>query len=106
MRWSMRSIMKPQTIRPYFIQPRSPEAWNVATSGQRAWMSVVRQIVGVMGSWRWSTSKRSRSSARMTRKYERGESTMFGSEPFAGTMTERPTGITLGGGSPCRPTLG
>ena len=34
------------------------------------------------------------------RKTERGESTMFGSEPFAGTMTERPTAITFGGGLP------
>ena len=31
---------------------------------------------------------------------------MFGSEPFAGTITERPTGITFAGGSPCRPTRG
>ena len=50
------------------IQPRSPDAWNVATSGQRARMSVVRQIVGVIGSCRWRTSKRSRSSARTIRK--------------------------------------
>ena len=33
----------------------------------------------------------------------RGESTMFGSEPFAGTTTERPTGMTSGGRSPWRP---
>ena len=31
---------------------------------------------------------------------------MFGSDPFAGTITERPTGITLSGGSPWRPTRG
>ena len=31
---------------------------------------------------------------------------MFGSEPFAGTITERPTGITSGGGSPWRPCRG
>ena len=31
---------------------------------------------------------------------------MFGSEPFAGTMTERPTGMTFAGGFPCRPTRG
>ena len=31
---------------------------------------------------------------------------MFGSEPFAGTITERPTGITFAGGLPCRPTRG
>ena len=64
------------------------------------------QIAGVMGSCRWSTSKRSRSSAARTRKIERGLRTMFGSEPFAGTITERPTGITSGGGSPWRATRG
>ena len=96
----MRSLMKPQSGPQYFIHPRSPDAWNVATIGQRARMSAVRQIVGVIGSCRWMTSKRSRSSARVMRKKERGESTMFGSEPFAGTMTERPTGITFGGGLP------
>jgi hypothetical protein len=31
---------------------------------------------------------------------------MFGKEPFAGTITERPTEITSGGGSPWRPTRG
>jgi len=31
---------------------------------------------------------------------------MFGSEPFAGTTTERPSGITLGGGCPCLPVRG
>ena len=31
---------------------------------------------------------------------------MFGSEPLAGTITERPTGSTFGGGFPCRPTRG
>ena len=40
------------------------------------------------------------------RKNERGLRTMFGSEPFAGTITDRPTGITFAGGSPCRPTRG
>ena len=37
---------------------------------------------------------------------ERGLRMMFGSEPFAGTITERPIGITSGGGLPCRPTRG
>ena len=36
----------------------------------------------------------------------RGLRTMFGSAPFAGTITERPTGITSGGGVPCRPCRG
>ena len=31
---------------------------------------------------------------------------MFGSDPFAGTITDRPIGITSGGGSPWRPTRG
>ncbi len=58
------------------------------------------QMAGVIGSWRWSTSNRSRSSTRLTRKIDRGLSTMLGSEPFAGTITERPTGMTFGGGLP------
>ena len=37
------------------------------------------------------------------RRNERGLRTMFGSEPFAGTITERPTAITFAGGSPWRP---
>ena len=72
----------------------------------RAMTSVAVQIAGVIGSCRWRTSKRSRSSVRWMRKYARGESTMFGSEPFAGTITERPTGMTFAGGSPWRPTRG
>jgi len=67
-RWSMRSMRNPQSGLPYFIQPRSPDAWNVATMGQRARMSAVRQIVGVIGSCKWSTSNRSRSSTRTIRK--------------------------------------
>ena len=31
---------------------------------------------------------------------------MFGSVPFAGTITERPIGMTSAGGMPCRPCLG
>ena len=100
MRWSIRSVRNPQSGFAPRIQPSSPDAWNVATSGHRARMSVVRQIVGVIGSCRWRTSKRSRSNARTIRKYERGDNTMFGSEPFAGTITVRPTGITFDGGSP------
>ena len=34
------------------------------------------------------------------RPIERGESTMFGSEPFAGTTTERPTGMIPSGSAP------
>ncbi len=40
------------------------------------------------------------------RRIERGLRMMFGSDPFAGTITDRPIGITSGGGSPCRPTRG
>src|SRR5438045_9414559 len=40
------------------------------------------------------------------RKIERGLRTMFGSEPFAGTITERPTGMTSCGGTSCRPSRG
>ena len=36
----------------------------------------------------------------------RGESTMFGSVPFAGTITERPTGMMSGGGRSWRPRRG
>ena len=46
------------------------------------------------------------SSTRRMRRIDRGLRMMFGSEPFAGTITERPIGITSGGGSPCRPTRG
>ena len=58
------------------------------------------QIAGVIGSWRCSTSKRSRSSTRRTRKIDLGLRTMLGSEPFAGTITDRPTGMTFAGGLP------
>ena len=84
MRWSIRSIRKPQTGVPYRIQPRSPEAWNVATIGQRAAMSAVRQIVGVIGSWRWSDVEALPFERPVIRKYERGESTMFGSDRSPG----------------------
>src|SRR3990170_3546852 len=69
-------------------------------------VSTATQIAGVIGSCRCSTSKRSRSSTSRMRKNERGLRTMFGNDPFAGTITERPTGITFGGGCPCRPTRG
>ena len=40
------------------------------------------------------------------RNTERGLRMMFGSVPFAGTITERPIGITSGGGLPWRPCRG
>src|SRR6187200_2410432 len=105
-RWSTRSIRNPQPGIPSRIQPRSPEAWCVVTIGSVASARTATQIAGVMGSWRWSTSNRSRSRTRRMRKNERGLRTMLGSEPFAGTITDRPTGITFSGGWPWRPTRG
>ena len=78
----------------------------MATTGQRANESAATQIAGVMGSCRCRTSKRSRSSTRFILGTVRGLSARFGSEPFAGTITDRPTGITSGGGLPCRPSRG
>ena len=68
--------------------------------------SVATHGVGVIGSCRCTTSKRSRASACLMRNTERGLRMMFGSVPFAGTITERPIGITSGGGVPCRPCRG
>ena len=100
MRWSIRSIRKPQCGVAGLIQPSSPDAWNVPTRGALATVSAETQIDGVIGSCRWRTSNRSRSRVRRMRKCVLGERTMFGSDPFAGTITERPTGITFGGGLP------
>ena len=96
MRWSMRSIMNPQSGPPHFIQPRSPDAWNVATSGQRARMSVVRQIVGVIGSWRCSTSNRSRSSARTTRRVRAGREDDVRQRPVRGDDHRSSHGYDVG----------
>ena len=104
--WSTRSMRNPQKCIPPRIQPSSPEAWWVATIGSRATARTLTQIAGVIGSWRCRTSNRSRSSTRLMRRNDRGLRTRFGSEPLAGTITERPTGITLAGGSPWRPTRG
>ena len=104
-RWSIRRSPRPGL--PRRIQPRSPEAWNVGgdrgVPGER---EVARHGIGVIGSCRWSTSNCSRSSTRLMRKNARGLRMMFGSEPFAGTITERPIGITWSGGLPCRPSRG
>ena len=103
MRRSIRSIRKPHTGRPACSQPRPPEAWKVATTGQRAQAIAAVQMTGVIGSCRWSTSNRSRSSTCFMRGIARGLRTMFGSAPLAGTITERPTGITSAGGSAVPP---
>ena len=102
----MRLARNPQAGIAGFIQPSSPDAWCVATIGAVARASTEMHVTGVIGSWRWSTSKRSCSSTRLIRKMARGLRMMFGSEPFAGTITERPIGITFAGGLPWRPTRG
>ena len=105
-RWSSLSSRKPQTGVASRIQPRSPLAWCVPTIGPSQNASAAMHGVGVIGSCRWSRSNPPFASTRLIRKIERGLRMMFGSEPFAGTITERPIGITSGGGSPCRPTRG
>ena len=62
--------------------------------------------VGVIGSCRCTTSKRSRSSALRILKTDLGLRMMLGSDPFAGTITDRPIAITSGGGGPSRPCRG
>ena len=52
------------------------------------------QGVGVIGSCRCRTSNCSRASTLLIRKTDRGLRMMFGSEPLAGTITDRPIGIT------------
>ena len=96
----------PRPALPSLSHDSSPDAWKVATSGHLASASVATQGVGVIGSCRWSRSKRSVSSTRLIRKIERGLRMMFGSDPFAGTITDRPIGITSGGGSSWRPSRG
>src|SRR5918994_920154 len=105
-RRSSRSSRKPQTGVASRIQPRSPLAWCVPTIGPSNRASAAMQGVGVIGSCRWRMSNRSCASTRRIRKIERGLRMMFGSDPFAGTITDRPIGITSGGGSPWRPTRG
>jgi hypothetical protein len=43
---------------------------------------------------------------RRTREIDLGLRMMFGRLPFAGTITDRPIGITSGGGLPWRPCRG
>ena len=99
MRRSIRAARKPQANLPILIQVSSPLAWKVATIGPGQSARAATPIAGVMGSWTWITSKRSRSKIRLIRRGVVGLSTMFGSDPFAGTITERPTGSTYSGGS-------
>ena len=76
------------------------------TIGHCANESAATQIAGVIGSCRWTTSNCSSARIRRIRPIARGESTMFGSEPFAGTTTERPTGMIPSGSAPWRPVRG
>ena len=91
----MRSPSLPQSRRPIEYQPsRSPAEWQVTTIGHGAVMSANDESTGANGSWTWTTSKRSCSQIRRMRIIDCGLRMMFGSEALAGTMTERPTGIT------------
>ena len=100
MRASIRSIRKPQKCSAGPIQPSSPCAWCVATIGQRAYEIAATHTAGVIGSCAWMTSNCSWSRMRFTRPMLRGERTMFGSDPFAGTTTDRPTGMIPSGNGP------
>ena len=64
MRSSILLARKPQAGIPSFIQPRSPDAWWVTTIGEVAIASTEMHVTGVIGSCRWSTSKRSCRSTR------------------------------------------
>jgi hypothetical protein len=70
----------------------------VVTIGQSATARAYAETIGANGSCTCTTSKRSRANAREIRVIDRGVSTMFDSEPFAGTITDRPTGMTYSGG--------
>ena len=59
MRSSILPARKPQAGIPSFIQPSSPDAWWVTTIGEVAIASTEMHVTGVIGSCRWSTSKRS-----------------------------------------------
>ena len=106
-RWSIRSTRNPHTGLPSCSQPSSPDAWNVATIGQsreRERRDADRgrhRLVQVQ-----DVEALALEHALDRAAIVRGLRTMFGSAPFAGTITERPTGITSGGGSPCRPSRG
>ena len=105
-RWSIRSSRAPQKCTPACIHPSRPAACQVATTGHRATASADTQIAGVIGSCMWRTSKRSSAKTRFSLKGTVGLRQRFGSEPLAGTITVRPTGMTSGGGSSWRPWRG
>ena len=84
----------PRSGRRSRFQRSGPAACQVATTGQGASAIAATQTDGVIGSCTWRTSKRSRSSARRILRGADGLSTMLASDPLAGTITVRPTGIT------------
>ncbi len=93
--WSIRSVRTPKNaFATGYQRIASPELCEVVTSGASARVSAYAETSGANGSWTWMTSKRSRSKARAMRRIDCGVMTMFESDPFAGTMTERPMGIT------------
>ena len=95
MRWSMRRARTPQSAFPSGYQPsRSPAEWQVATSGQGAVASAKGERTGASGSWTCTTSKSCSAQIRFMRSIALGLRMMLGSEAFAGTITERPTGST------------
>ena len=92
-RWSTRRSTIPQHRFPIGHQ-RLPDACEVVTTGHGAVAMANADRIGAYGSWTWTTSKRSVRQSRRSRVIACGERTMFGSVPFAGTITERPTGTT------------
>ena len=101
MRWSIRSIRKPQSGRAV-LHP-AEIAGGVERRDDRAAGANERRQADRRRHRLVQVEHVEALSLERTRDAEEGaraESTMFGSEPFAGTITERPTGITFGGGSP------
>ena len=83
----------PQKALPIGYQPRrSPAEWHVATGGHGAVASANEESRGASGSCTCTTSKRSRSKILRMRTMAGGLRMRLGSEAFAGTITERPTG--------------
>src|SRR6476661_8475534 len=106
MRRSSRSRRKPQRYRASGRHDVSPAAWKVATAGPCHRASAPGLSMGASGSCTWMRSKFSFASVRRSRGSAGGLITRFESAPLPGTITDRPSGITLGGGSPCRPVRG
>ena len=78
----------------------------MATIGHGAVASANTERIGAYGSWTWTTSNCSRSQIRRMRTIDCGLRMRLGSEALAGTITERPTGITYSGGRVWRPCFG